>query len=177
MEGEPQFVKIWILRVSISVCLILWAAFTALWIRSYFILDDISYGSDRHVHNFSSHRGRVFIQWGWSTKNALQGATPRYRQGGWVWDAVPGGATLAIEPMFRDWKLAGFDCFTTPRESDFVIPWWFLFVVTLILPLRWLMSILRWKIPLRTEAESCMMVRSGFRLSEFKLNTPGAGIL
>lgn len=62
----------WVFNGIVVLSFAFCVAATAMWIRSYLRLDDISYGSRWHVHNFSSRRGRVFIQWGWSTENILE---------------------------------------------------------------------------------------------------------
>ena len=148
--GNVRWVRRWTFNglavLSVAFCVV---AFT-MWIRSYFKLDDISYSSRWHVHNFSSHRGRAFIQWGWSTENILERASARYRHGGWVWDTISSGATLAVEPQSRGWKLGGFDCFSCRRinsarqpvagELVVIIPWWFLFTAAAAPPIWWLNS-------------------------------------
>jgi hypothetical protein len=157
-EGEDvRRVRRWTFNglavLSVAFCV----AASAMWIRSYLELDDISYSSKWHVHNFSSHRGRAFIQWGWSTEDMLERASAPYRDGGWVWDTAPSGATLGVEPRSRGWKLGGFDCFLwqsrrtnsvgQPAAGEFVliIPWWFLIVVAALLPIGWLNSACRGK--------------------------------
>jgi hypothetical protein len=133
-----------------SLSLLLCLVTAALWARSYFRLDDISHTGRWHIHNLCSLRGRVFIQWGWSTEDALERASGRYAGGGFVWHTYPSdGARLMVEPKSRGWGLGGFDYFAwqTSRknangqpaagEHVFILPWWFLVAATAALPTWW----------------------------------------
>ena len=64
----------WLFNGIAGLSLVLCVATAAFWIRSYFRLDDISHKGQWHIHNFSSVRGRAFIQWGWSTQDELKRA-------------------------------------------------------------------------------------------------------
>jgi hypothetical protein len=139
----------WLFNGIAGLSLVLCVATAAFWIRSYFRLDDISHKGQWHIHNFSSVRGRAFIQWGWSTQDELKRATGRYARGGFVWDTVPSGATLGVEPMSRGWRLGGFDYFSwagrrnaagqlTVGEHVTIVPWWFLTASAALWPIWWL---------------------------------------
>src|SRR5437870_4497241 len=95
-----------------AMSLVMCIATIALWVRSYFNLDDVCHIGRSHIHNFSSVRGRLFIQWGWSREDELKGARGRYSGGGFFWDSASRGAELAVEPMSRGWWLGGFDYFS-----------------------------------------------------------------
>ena len=126
-----------LLSGTAALSLLLCLATAALWIRSYFRLDDISHTGQWHIHNFSSLRGRTFIQWGWATEDELKRANGPYARGGFVWETASGGVTLGVEPMSCGWRLGGFDYFSwtgrknaagqpTVGEHVFIVPWWFL---------------------------------------------------
>jgi hypothetical protein len=137
--------------VSLALCM----ATIALWVRSYFCLDDVCHVGRWHIHNFSSLRGRAFIQWGWSREDELAAASGRYAGGGFFWDTASRDAELVVEPMSRGWRLGGFDYFSwetkrkTPAglpaggEHVFIVPWWFLAALTAVAPARASLRLLR----------------------------------
>jgi hypothetical protein len=139
----------WLFNCIAGLSLVLCVATAALWIRSYFRLDDISHTGQWHVHNFSSVRGRTFIQWGWSTEDELKLATGPYARGGFVWDSPSSGATLGVEKRSCGWRLGGFDYFSwtgrmnaagqpTAGEHVTIVPWWFLCTFAALSPIWWL---------------------------------------
>lgn len=120
------------------MCLVFALICSFLWVRSLFRLDDISYSTSRHIDNFSSHRGRIFIELAFAAKRLREDSPPRYRNGGLAWDVAPGAAVLAVEPKSDGWKLAGFDLLILRREVALIIPWWAPIAIAGIAPLRWL---------------------------------------
>lgn len=133
--------------------LVLCIAASAMWFRSYIQLDDISFAGPWHTHNFSSVRGRLFFQWGWSThENDQNAVSGEYARGGFFWDTASSGATLVVEPMSRGWRLGGFDYFSwqanrvnaagqpTVGEHVVIVPWWFLTGAFVILHIRWVIQ-------------------------------------
>ena len=135
-----------VLNLLAVVSLLLCMAAIAMWVRSYFLLDDVCHIGRWHIHNFSSLRGRGFIQWGWSREDELKSATGRYAGGGFFWDSSSRGAELAVDSMSRGWRLGGFDCFSwetkhkTPAglpaggEHVFIFPLWFPAALTAAMP-------------------------------------------
>jgi hypothetical protein len=148
-------VKRRLFNLAAALSLMLCLAALGLWTRSHFRVDDISHTGRWHVHNFVSIRGRLVVQWGWSTEDVLRTAAPRYRSGGFFWDTSSAETVLGIEPTPHGWALGGFDCFawSTSRknaagqaaagERVYIVPWWFVTAVTAVGPTWWFFRIRR----------------------------------
>jgi hypothetical protein len=140
--GYDAAVKRRLFNLAVAVSLVLCAASLTLWVRSYVRMDGVCHIGRWHIHNFTSLRGRLFIQWGWSTENQLASLSGRYVGGGFFRETASSGAQLAVEPMSHGWRLGGFDYFSwhvnrrntagNPAAGEwvFIIPWWFVVAVT-----------------------------------------------
>ena len=131
----------WLMRGLTSLSLLLCAAAIVLWVRSYLIFDDAVLVRPKSTTNIVSLYGRIYLQFGWSS-SAFR-ASGRYAVGGWFLDSLSASPTRYSEQSSR-LNLLGFDARNwrgidatgqiTRGERTVVIPYWFLALLTVLLP-------------------------------------------
>jgi hypothetical protein len=124
------------LNVLAAVSLVLCAATVALFMHSGFRYAYLSVGTSLvHAHwEFGSARGRLYC-------NRVEYPTGYPDQVGWRFGGGPGSG-----PASWSWRFGGFDAYHVastapgPDFRQYVVPHYFVWLVLLVLPVRWWMT-------------------------------------
>jgi hypothetical protein len=134
-------------NLAAAVSLVLCVATAALWGRSYLRFDDVVRVSRHRVTNICSLRGRLFLQFGWTTRDQLKDSAPPYSAGGWFWDSSStDGVGYHAADASRGWTVLGFDTFNSVSrdargqpmagERVVIVPYWFLCIASVAGPVQ-----------------------------------------
>src|SRR5688572_2003349 len=123
-----------------ALSFLLFVVFATMWVRSYLRLDVLIHVRPHDVTTVSMLHGRIVSQIGWTAEEAKQRSSAR-NSVGWrfeTWGSVSGSTTI---DMSRGWQLLGFDAFNMGKGKTYgefvvIVPYWFLCLVTVILPAR-----------------------------------------
>jgi len=162
----------WLFTLAAAVSLVLFLATAVMWVRSYFVLDDLLYASDRggsgsyYSYRLSSIDGCLRV--GWSRRPYLSAGEPGFYGGvslpprqPWMSPLQPGGCSFAkFYFLYRDLDVNG-------QHTDVALPYWFLAVILIIFPI--------WRLVRRTPRGGCC-AKCGYDLRATPERCPECGI-
>src|SRR5687767_89883 len=160
-----------------ALSFVLFAAFAALWVRSCFRYDNLVRVEHDGITNFSSFSGRLVLQFGWTTFDIIPRAGRPYSEGFWVWELS--GSDVGVVDKSRGWGWLGFDAYNWIRgdkssgEFVVIVPYWFLCLVTVVLPAR--VAYVRLRIRRRRMLGLC--ARCGYDLRHASERCPECGMI
>ncbi len=154
--------KLWILNLGAAVSLVLCIGVTAVWARSLARFDDLCWTTPTSCTNVVSLRGKLHVQ----VASASAPLWPTGRQ----WDALPAKNVRYNSGPYQ-WEASGFaGGFRTNRfgktstaERVLVTPYWFLLLITMILPGLWASGARRKRI-MRRRAARGLCLHCGYDL-------------
>jgi hypothetical protein len=123
-----------------AVSLLLLVAVCLLWVRSGTVMDGMRYaGVATGGAEGSSSSLTVFTRMG--ALHVLRVGPSEFTAPGWKWLAVPQPARFSTMTDRRKWQRRGFAGGGGTGWEFFSIPLWFLSLLTVLLPLVWLLSL------------------------------------
>jgi hypothetical protein len=152
-----------------ALSLLLWLATAALWVRSYWVADAVWWLSRRSIHALQTNPGRLE----YSEGNTAGFLDYPFRFGHHV-IRPPRHLSLANSGDPLDavaWRFAGFAWFggLTPdgyEQHALALPFWFVWLLTAVLPLRWFSTVRRRRrLERRRNANQCVACGYDLRAS------------